>query len=464
MSTIDGKAPSPATTGEVDDRLFRLHFDNLPGPAFLWQRDGEDFRLIAYNRAGALVGARDVDSVLGTSASELYADRPDILAHIKSSADDGVALRRETDFRFRDGSAHTLAVTCVPLSRDTVVAHVDDVTEERAAARALAESEGRMRALFASNPDVVYRMDADARFLDVHVPEATYFPWSREELIGRTVGAFYGEEAQKQQVRHNLEAIRTGKVQVFEYRIPVGDVVMTCESRVASAGGNEVVVTVRDISDRVELERKLTLIGERERNDIGREIHDGLAQMLTGVKLLLEYLEKRLREEGSPHAGAAGLATEHVNTTISHARELVRGLSPIPQGTTLFHALELLASHATKYLGVSCPTSFTGDPSGLHEVAVAHLYRIAQEAVTNAVRHGAAAEIQIGCRISDNVLVLDVADAGSGFDEPGDSAAGLGLKIMRHRARALGGEVTVTRRPQGGTLVACTCHVRTLLN
>jgi two-component system sensor kinase FixL len=461
MPMIDAESPSPASAGEVDDQLFRLHFDNLPGPAYIWRRAGEDFRLIAYNRAGAHVGA-NVDSVLGTAASQLYSDRPDILDHLQSSADGRVVLHRETDLQFRDGSAHTLAVTCVPLSRDMVVAHVDDVTEKRAAQRALEASEARMRALFASNPDVVFRMDAEATFLDLHVPEANYFPWTREELIGRTVGSFYGEEAQKHQVRHNLEAIRTGKVQVFEYRVPVGDVVMTCESRVARAGENEVVVTVRDISDRVELERKLTVIGERERNDIGREIHDGLAQMLTGVKLLLEYLEKRLREEGSPHAGAASLATEHINTTIEHARELVRGLNPIPQGTTLFQALELLASHATKYLGASCPTAFAGDPSGLDEVAIAHLYRIAQEAVTNAVRHGEAAEIRIGCRIADGALVLEVADAGSGFDEPRDTAAGLGLKIMRHRARALGGEVTITRRPEGGTLVACSCPLGAL--
>jgi two-component system sensor kinase FixL len=450
MQDTDVERPA----GEVDDRIFRTHFENLPGPAFIWHREGEDFRLIAHNRAGASVGSSS--SFLGTAASALYADRPHILADLRASAE-GRVVRNESEFRFRDGSTHTLSVTCVPLSRDTVVAHVDDVTQQRAAMRALEESEGRMRALFASNPDVVYRMDADAKFLDLHVPEANYFPWRREDIIGKTVGSFYGEEAQKQQVRYNLEAIRTGKVQVFEYRIPVGETVMDCESRVASAGSNEVVVTVRDISDRVDLERKLTLIGERERNNIGREIHDGLAQMLTGVKLMMEHLEKRLRDEGSAHAADASAATELINGTIAQARELVRGLSPIPQGTTLFQALELLARHAAKYLGVSCRTAFAGDASGLTEVAIAHLYRIAQEAVTNAVRHGKAADIDLGCRIADGSLVLTIEDAGLGYDGPREQTEGLGLRIMRYRARSLSGDVAIARRPEGGTIVCCTC-------
>ncbi len=461
-SKQETEAQRPSPTGEVDDRIFRIHFDNLPGPAFIWQRAGEDFRLIAHNRAGTRMGPSSVGSFLGTTATELYAERPDILAHLQASADGLAVLRSESEFTFRDGSCRTLAVTCVPLSRDTVVAHVEDITQQRAATRALEASEGRMRALFASNPDVVYRMDADAKFLDIHVPEASYFPWRREDLIGRTVGSFYGDEAQKQQVRHNREAIRTGKVQVFEYRIPVGDVVMNLESRVASAGANEVVVTVRDVSDRVNLERKLTVIGERERNDIGREIHDGLAQMLTGVKLMMEHLERRLRDEGSAHAGDASQATELINSTIEQARELVRGLSPIPQGTTLFQALELLASHAAKYLGVSCSTRFAGDPSGLNEVAIAHLYRIAQEAITNAVRHGKAADVSLACRIADGGLALTIEDTGLGYDEPRVDAAGLGLKIMRHRARSLGGDVTIARRPEGGTIVACTCLMRGL--
>ncbi|HEX5049084.1 MAG TPA: PAS domain-containing protein [Gammaproteobacteria bacterium] len=446
-----------AAPAELDDRLFRTHFDNLPGPAFIWQRDGDDFRLIAHNRAGAMIAADQAGSHVGRLASDLYPDRPDILADMRHCAETAEVVHREAAFRFRRGATAEVVVTVVPLTSDLVVAHLEDVTEQRAAARAVEQSEARMRALFASNPDVVFRMDADACFLDLHVPEANYFPWTREQLIGRTVADFYGEEAHQEHARRNRKAIATGSLEVFQYRLSLGDTVMNLESRVARSGDNEVVVSVRDVSDRAELERKLTVLGERERNRIGREIHDGLAQMLTGVKLLLENLEKRLAEERSRYARDASQATELVNNTIAQARELVRGLSPIPEGTALPQALELLATQSSKYLGVTCRTSLNCRPMRLGEAAIAHLYRIAQEAITNAVRHGRATVIDVSCRCNESSLVLRVADNGVGLEQRADDGEGLGLRIMSYRAHAIGGEVTIGSRPEGGTLVTCTC-------
>ncbi|HET8699027.1 MAG TPA: PAS domain-containing protein [Gammaproteobacteria bacterium] len=460
--SIAGGLVAGAAPAELDDRLFRTHFENLPGPAFIWRRDGDDFRLLAHNRAGAQIAEDQTGSHLGARASELYPERPDILEDLRRCADRGEIVRRETSFRFRSGRLVESVVTVVPLGADVVVAHIEDVTQQRAAGRAVEQSEARMRALFASNPDVVFRMDADARFLDLHVPEPSYFPWTREQLIGRSVAEVYGEEAHEEQVRRNRKAIATGSLEVFQYRLPLVDTVVNLESRVARAGDNEVVVSVRDVSDRVELERKLTVLGERERNRIGREIHDGLAQMLTGVKLLLENLEKRLAEEHSRHVRDASQATELVNNTIAQARELVRGLSPIPEGTTLPQALELLATQSSKYLGVTCRTSLNCRSTKLGEVAIAHLYRIAQEAITNAVRHGRATEIELSCRCNDTSLVLRVADNGSGLERRADDGEGLGLRLMSYRARAIGGEVTIMPREGGGTLVTCTCMLREL--
>ncbi|HUL81732.1 MAG TPA: histidine kinase [Gammaproteobacteria bacterium] len=459
MASSRGAQPQASVGAELDDRIFRMHFERLPGPAYIWQRDGEDFRLIAHNSAGAQVGPTPIGPLVGTLASRLEFERGEILDHLHACADSATVQRRESDATFADGVVRSLAITCIPLSRDTVVVHLEDVTERRRAGRELEESEGRLRALFASHPDVVFRMDADATFLDLHVPEANFFPWKRDELIGRTVGSFFGKDAQESQIRHNLEAIRTGNVQVFEYRLPLADgSSLDLESRVARSGGNEVVVTVRDISDRVELERRVTVSGERERNRLGREIHDGLAQMLTGVKLLLERLEKRLQQDKSPLAVEAGQATELINGTIAHARELVRGLSPIPEDNSLFKALELLATHSQKYLGLSCRTKLRGNPERLGEVAVVHLYRIAQEAVTNAARHGRARSVEIGCEICPTDLSLTISDDGSGYDESSADADGLGLKIMRQRARALSGQVAIARNSEGGTLVSCTCQ------
>ena len=341
-------APGRDSSGLLDERVFRTHFDNLPGPAFIWRREGDDFRLIAHNRAGAAIGDRRMGPLIGGIASELYGDQPGILADLRACAAGGSVVRSEADFEATSGAVRTFAATCVPLSADTVVAHVEDVTEQRSAARAVAQSEA--------------------------------------------------------------------------------------------------------------------VIGERERNRIGREIHDGLAQMLTGVKLLMEHLEKRLQDEGSQYVREAAQATELIKHTIGQARELVRGLSPIPEGATLFQGLDLLATHSAKYLGVRCQTSFSGVSRRLGEAALAHLYRIAQEAITNAVRHGKATSIDLSCRLDDSELVLRVADNGSGFVDPEAHGEGLGLKIMRYRARAIGGDIAITRRAAGGTLVTCTCALQALVD
>ena len=458
----------PGADGEasqnLEDALFRRHFDNLPSPAFIWRRDNGGFRLIAHNRVAGRIAQSQVASVLGITAGELYADRPDIAADIEHCAREAAVIQRELDYRFLSGTVRRLLVTYVPLTPEIVIVHTQDVTERLQASVELARSEQRMQALFASHPDVVFRMDADGRFLDLHIPETEDFPWEREQLIGRSVGDCYGPAAQREQERHSRAAIRTGEVQVFQYRVTVGDEARHLESRVARAGENEVVVTVRDVSERVELESKLTVLAERERYHLGREIHDGLAQMLTGAKLLLENLERRLAEEGSQQAPRAGQATALINETIEHARELVRGLIPIPEGTSLFSGLDLLARNSERYLGVVCRTALAGDESRIGETAVAHLYRIAQEAITNAVKHGRTKSIELCCRIDGEKLELSVADRGAGLTPREDGAVGFGLRIMRYRARAIGGEIALSPRPDGGTLMQCSCRLSTLVD
>jgi signal transduction histidine kinase len=306
-------------------------------------------------------------------------------------------------------------------------------------------------------------MDADARFIDLHIPDAAHFPWNRDQMIGKTIAEYYGPEPHALQVRYNQAAVRTGEVQIFEYKIPVGETVLTLESRVARSGDNEVVVTVRDVSERNRFEDQLTMLAERERNRIGNEIHDGLAQMLAGVRLLIEHLQKRLTNEGSRYAQDATEAATLINNAIGQARELVRDLSAIPEGTTLLRGLELLASHCATYLGVTCRTKFSGTDGHVSEAAVAHLYRITQEALANAIEHGRADTIEIVCKISPNRLLLTVADNGVGLLEETHDTTGLGIKMMRHRARAIGGEITLTRRTKGGIMMTCRCGAAVFL-
>jgi signal transduction histidine kinase len=85
------------------------------------------------------------------------------------------------------------------------------------------------------------------------------------------------------------------------------------------------------------------------------------------------------------------------------------------------------------------------------------LYRIAQEAVTNAVRHGRATQVTVSCAVAERRLHLQIQDNGTGISDPPPKGDGLGIRIMRHRARTIGGELAIARMPQGGTLISCSC-------
>jgi signal transduction histidine kinase len=146
-----------------------------------------------------------------------------------------------------------------------------------------------------------------------------------------------------------------------------------------------------------------------------------------------------------------------VQHAIEHTSELARGLSPIPKGAQLSDGLIQLAEHSTKLFGVKCRYTGSRKLPALREEASAHLYRIAQEAVTNAVRHGRPRAIELSCDIDKKSIVLKIADDGVGVPDIAALPEGMGLSIMRYRASSLGGKLTVAKGADAGIIVACSC-------
>jgi len=206
--------------------------------------------------------------------------------------------------------------------------------------------------------------------------------------------------------------------------------------------------------------RKVIEIAQREQQRIGSDLHDGLGQDLTGIALLLRAIEAQLRKESS----AACADIEHViglvNAAIENTRALARGLSPVgPEPHSLASALRALAAGATERYGI--PVLFQERIRRcvpLDSKSATHLYRIAQEALTNAMRHGGATRVRILLTSVGAELQLKVCDNGRGFaDAAGDGSAGLGLKIMRRRAQMCGGNLSLDGGAAGGTVVRCSC-------
>jgi two-component system CheB/CheR fusion protein len=213
---------------------------------------------------------------------------------------------------------------------------------------------------------------------------------------------------------------------------------------------------VRDISERRKLERQVLEVGSQEQRRIGQDLHDGLCQHLTGVSFALEVLGNKLAARAAPETASIRKIAELIDQSITQARELARGLQPVMfESVGLEAALRELAEKAEGMFRISCLLVCDG-PVHVHDnVTATHLYRITQEAISNAVKHGKAKTVVIDLMASAGELKLTVTDDGVGLgNAPGDGK-GIGLQTMEYRVRLIGGTFDVGPGENGGTVVTC---------
>jgi signal transduction histidine kinase len=217
----------------------------------------------------------------------------------------------------------------------------------------------------------------------------------------------------------------------------------------------------RDVTERRRLAKQILEAGERERQRIGLDLHDDLCPHLTGVACLGRVLQQHLEQQCPGEADSAARLVELVEQAVRRARDLARGLQPLqmkPDG--LAAGLAQLAANVESLFKVRCECRPGDEPVVLEDTATGiHLYHIAQEAVNNAVRHGKAGEIVLELGRVGNSFLLSIKDNGVGIGpNPG---AGMGLQTMRHRARLVGGSMTVEPGESGkGTVVRCRLPAR----
>ena len=216
-----------------------------------------------------------------------------------------------------------------------------------------------------------------------------------------------------------------------------------------------------EIRQRQRLERCLLGISEQEQIRIGQDLHDGLGQRLTGIAFLSKALEQKLQQQQLlPEAAETSRLTDLLNEVISQTKELARGLHPVdaaPSG--LMTALGRWAEHITGVFGLSCCFE-CHDPVLIADNGMAtQLYRIAQEAAHNAVKHARASRMVIALSSANGEILLTVQDNGAGFSRKLEVAQGMGLQIMRHRAEAIGASLSIHSSPSDGTSVSCSIPI-----
>ena len=216
-----------------------------------------------------------------------------------------------------------------------------------------------------------------------------------------------------------------------------------------------VVGTGLDITERKRLERDILAIAERERRRIGNDLHDDLGQRLAAIQFLSGDLQQDLAGAPPALAQLAGRIAMMAREANAHARMLARGLSPAAlDAVGLVEALHALARNTTALFRVACECRAEGDHDSLAPEAAIHLYRIAQEAVSNAVTHAQAKQIIIEV-FPQGRCELRVTDDGTGFNPETVRGEGIGLQSMQYRASLFRGRVHVHSQPGQGTQLVC---------
>ncbi len=326
------------------------------------------------------------------------------------------------------------------------------------------DREERLRAILETAVEGIITIDERGVIESVNAAAQRIFGYSAKEIIGKNVSVLMPSPQREAHAGHLANYLRTGRAQIIGLGREVAGrrkdgTIFPMElsvSEVKLAAGRIFTGFIRDITQRKQLEREILEISDREQRSIGHDLHDGLCQHLAGIELMSQVLAKKLAPKSKAHAQQVMEIANHVREAITHTRSLARGLSPVTiESEGLTSALFELATNTEKNFRVRCRCDFD-DPVTIHDHSVAtHLFRIAQEAVSNAVKHGRAQRIVITLRNSPGRITLDISDNGNGFRKQSADHKGMGLHMMRSRASMIGGALAIESNAEGGVSVTC---------
>jgi len=211
-----------------------------------------------------------------------------------------------------------------------------------------------------------------------------------------------------------------------------------------------------EIAERTILEKEVSQVSTREQQRIGQELHDGLGQELTGLGYLAESLYCDLRNRSAAETEMADKLARGIEQALDQTRTIARGLIPVEvDADGLVSALEQLAARTEDRCGILC-RFHCSQPVPVVDAAANQLFRIAQEAVNNAVKHGRAGQVTVELSAEDRQITLRVLDNGAGIPQDLEQTTGMGLRIMHYRARVIGARLDIRPAETGGTLLTCT--------
>lgn len=331
----------------------------------------------------------------------------------------------------------------------------------------LHESANFMRMIADFMPGMVGYWTRDLRSTFANREYLNWFGKSPEEMRGIPIQDLLGGELFRKHEPY-IRAALAGQPQKFDYKLalPDDEVRETLVHYIPHMDGHEVLglfVLILDVTERKNMELALVSAAEEHQRLIGQELHDNLGQQIAAIAYQAQALERKIAATGNSHSDNADAATiaASIATQAQHAvmqcKHFARGLLPLELETNgLMSALRALASSISSTYGIICDFVCHDEIEIGDDGLALNLYRIAQEAVHNAMRHGGARNLTISLKVRDGLLSLSISDDGCGLEgmvAKRATAPGMGIGIMQYRALQIGATLKLGPRAAGGTEV-----------
>jgi len=433
--------------------------------AWRWHRKTDQFELLLSNnlvRENQEPGFQGMEGLFACLHPE---DLERVSRSTQLALEEGVDLKEEFRLRLGDGSYHWYAVAGRPITDESgevtgLVGATQDVTSRRLSLARVSEYSELLRSAAANTRDALLLLD---RNLNIRFCNHNIRGVEPQLLIGQSVRNVLGGPNWPIYSKLLASVVSNGEPVSFAHEaIGEDDELHKYDSRAIPTYEGEQVsgvsLTISDITERLRMEREVLEISSREQERIGQDLHDGLGQELTGVSLMLRGLATRLGRSDPELAQEVNEIIRVVNLSIDSARSLARGLSPFNNGRGgLVRALRSLAARSRDLYGLNVRFRSKVWPQlTLDENQSIHLYRIAQEALTNVARHARASHAEIRLQVADGRFTLTIGDDGVGLENVGKSGNGMGLKLMAYRAGMIGAKLEIlANHPKGTAIRIC---------
>jgi PAS domain S-box-containing protein len=465
--TGDDGRPSRNSLAQ-SEAMFRALFENATDGIIL--ADAETSRFIRCNRTMRKMlgygGDKDI-SQLRVSDIHPKEHLPDVLEQFERKAAGGVGPAKEIPVLRSDGTVFYADVNAARImidGKDCVVRMFRDVSDRKYIEEQLRNERDRAQICLDVAEVVFVAIDGDGLVYLINRKGCEILGYEENEIVGKNWFDNFIPERTRAALLGVAHKLLTGNA----------GAAMHCENPVLTKSGEERIIawhnTVirdengnitghlssgEDITEFRRLERLLAEISREEREKLRHELHDGVCQHLTGIRLLSNILKKDLAAAGSELEANADAISRMAEETIERSQHIATALVPLSgKPTALSDALADLASHTGALYRIQC--HYTPVPAvriADREVST-QIYRIAREAVTNAIRHGAPTRILLRLSEIDGTVKLDVSNNGTPFPDQLPAEAGIGIEIMKYRANLVGARLAVGRKDNGsGTLV-----------